>query len=102
MIFQTVRDIKGQGPKTAFAMSDGEVEGCGEQRPWIATMTPRKTGRVSGLSLPEFNHTKPATGLAVSVDCADDPPGFEIFTWSGPIHFQEVTNGPVDPSSPPA
>ena len=89
MIFQTVPDTEGQGTKTAFAMSDGKIKAelTNGHRPWTATMTPRTEGRDSHLSLPDFDTTRPATGLAVSVDCKDDLPGFEIFTWSGPIRF---------------
>jgi hypothetical protein len=101
MIWQTERDIGHSGTKThAFAMSDATVATVSGEQRWTATMTHRKSLRLTGQPLPEFDPTKPGTGLAVSVDCTDDPAGFEIFTWSGPIHFK-VINGPADPTASP-
>jgi hypothetical protein len=104
MIFQTVRDIGGSATDThthAFAMSEGKVVADSElingQRPFTATMTHRPVGREPDQPrLEEFDPDRRATGLAVSVDCTDDPAGFEIFTWSGPIRFE------LDPTASPA
>jgi hypothetical protein len=102
MIFQTVRDIGGSETKThAFAMSEATLitvpTDRGDQHRWTATMQHRPfTRHIPPQSLEEFNLDHGATGLAVSVDCTDDQPGFKIFTWSGPIRFE------LDPTASPA
>jgi hypothetical protein len=102
MIWQTKRDIGLPETTThAFAMSDANVVARnGEPIKWTATMTHRKFLRgFPDQELPEFDLNSRATGFAVSVDCTDDPAGFEIDTWIGPISFEEVTNATVDPTS---
>jgi hypothetical protein len=103
MIWQTDRDTQDtkdtqhvtEVKTIAFAMDEGKLvtnaTGIGEQaqerQRWTATLRHRKVSRQHDGHLSEFKTGFPATGLAVSVDCAEDPAGFEIFTWSGRISF---------------
>jgi hypothetical protein len=89
MVWQTAQDQDaGEEGNTPVAIASGTGGQAEDAKRWTATITMHQKDTLKESLTPG----RPATGIAVSVECADVQTAFETFTWADRVQI------PIQPS----
>jgi hypothetical protein len=87
MVWQTAKDRNEGDGTTPVAIASGPgAQDKTDLSKWAATITMHQSAPLTPLK-GDLKPGCPATGIAVSVECADDQTAFETFTWADRVQI---------------